>query len=165
MRMTHGSSSGVVLWCAVLCCVVMWPLPLQVLQPFETLALNKLEALSLLVLVISLHMALLWRDPFFAARGTPNTVLTVVFVSTQALLLCAFIAVKANFLCKTLVLLKTRRALMARRKTGSRAQRDAPSLQTASDLSTCVMSPSLFCWFFPGRAGGRGAEASIRWSV
>ena len=94
-----------------------------------------------MVLIINLHMALLWSDPFFAAGGAPDIVLTIAFASTQALLVCAFFVVKAKMLCKTLSallqVLARRRRVGLWLKPGSLAVRDPRPSPTNGDLTRC----------------------------
>ena len=93
---------------------------LQVLRPFETRSANDLQVLALIVQLISLWMALLWRDPLFAPGTIPSHVLIVVFLILQGLLFCGFIAVILRLLGLSLVDFWTRRT---RRLAGSMRHR------------------------------------------
>ena len=134
----------------------------QVCRPFETPVHNNAESVSLLVLVVSLHMALLWRDPLFAAGSAPDAALTVGFLSLQALLGCAFVAVQAKFVKSSVAAcLKSRPRLLSRRglqamRQGSLAGRGPPPSRHSVDTYAC--SPAPLSLYTTGAASQTGTS-------
>ena len=117
----------------------------QVFQPFQNPQLNTVEVLSELTLLIGLQLAMLWRDPLFSEPDSVQyLVLTVGFLTINALLLCMFAVVILHMMGKKVRVLLTRRiqekARLERRinsaSTTHSDQHHAP--HKGIDLEKCV---------------------------